>query len=672
MTTPTPNTPRPENVRQGAAATGETPTALSALTLFSGGGGFDMGLIGAGYRIIGAVELDKAIADVYRMNFGDTHLIEGDVRDVDYTRYRGVKYAHLSPPCPEYSNAKSNKSVDHSDAAILNLYLAGACADCIRDAQPDFVSIENVPGYAGSQSLQIILDELQEQGYIVDGPTVYNSADYGGKVLCPVHSVNFAIYPWGSETGQGIANHLAMMPLEDQVKHLALGVAAKLGRAIRRDTAEVAVWQEFVKLLTKQDRKTQDGKTDDLLTKEAMSVFSSTEKDANNIVLSLNRYLEDHLQSLKLSTISMETKQITVLRILKCIATTRTTCTTITEELKTDACPLCEFRGVPQTRLRLIVRAVKAKYGSVPPMVPTHRNPKVPLVVQGDLFAESAQEPLKPWVGWFDAVRDELPNCKESKLAPWQVQRLTDKYGDNWLEAILPHLNADSDWFCAPGGKDPAFCITGLLNSVKAVLVEGQNASKPCPTTRIGEDPAFTMVSSDRGVPRAVLITEQYRQSTGTENRVPQTFLEGSPAPSVLANHCGKNRAIMFRTNGEGSDIHVPATEPAPTLTTDNGSKLRCMDHYRVVAFNIRATANIQTFWANYRFAEGKGSAQVNNRLVGNAVPVLLAEAVAKSFPPVMDEPTAPKQPGRSPRQGDPTAFDKDTYSANDGIERTV
>lgn len=55
--------------------------------------------------------------------------------------------------------------------------------------------------------------------------------------------------------------------------------------------------------------------------------------------------------------------------------------------------------GVPQTRRRLILRAIKN--GFVPPL---HGG--------------------KKWVGWYEAIADLIPSLPDSQLAQWQVDRL--------------------------------------------------------------------------------------------------------------------------------------------------------------------------------------------------------------------------------------------------------
>ena len=91
----------------------QEPTALS---LFSGIGGFCEGVRKAGFKVLGAVELDRFASANYKLNFPDTPLFEGDATDFFPTgstvlREHREKYLPCDeldllfggPPCQGYS-----------------------------------------------------------------------------------------------------------------------------------------------------------------------------------------------------------------------------------------------------------------------------------------------------------------------------------------------------------------------------------------------------------------------------------------------------------------------------------------------------------------------------------------------------------------------------------------
>ena len=55
---------------------------MNVISLFSGCGGLDLGFERAGFSIPVANEFDKTIWETYKVNHPNTHLIEGDIRQV--------------------------------------------------------------------------------------------------------------------------------------------------------------------------------------------------------------------------------------------------------------------------------------------------------------------------------------------------------------------------------------------------------------------------------------------------------------------------------------------------------------------------------------------------------------------------------------------------------------
>jgi DNA (cytosine-5)-methyltransferase 1 len=141
-------------------------------TLFSGGGLADVGLKRAGLTPLWAVEYDADIASVYAANHGD-HIIVSDVRHVDFATLPAPWLLWASPPCPNFSVAKTGRGETETD-----LEIADAVVRAIETLRPEAFILENVRGYADSQSYRHIRAALDKLDYWSDAEVV-NSADLG-------------------------------------------------------------------------------------------------------------------------------------------------------------------------------------------------------------------------------------------------------------------------------------------------------------------------------------------------------------------------------------------------------------------------------------------------------------------------------------------------------------
>ena len=141
-------------------------------TLFSGGGGADVGLMAAGLSPLWGVEYDTDIAAVYRQNIGD-HVIVADVRSIDYAALPRVDWLHASPVCTNASVANPNGRESDTD-----IETAQAVVRAIEAQMPRVFTLENVWGYRDYAAFRLILNTLADGGYFYDFEHV-NCADFG-------------------------------------------------------------------------------------------------------------------------------------------------------------------------------------------------------------------------------------------------------------------------------------------------------------------------------------------------------------------------------------------------------------------------------------------------------------------------------------------------------------
>jgi DNA (cytosine-5)-methyltransferase 1 len=154
---------------------------LTVLEICAGAGGQSRGLERAGFRHVGAVEIDARACATLRRNRPGWHVVEGDVRDVDGTDYLGVSLLAGGVPCPPFSIAgKQRGSDDERDLFPEALRL-------VRESKPRAVMLENVRGFAGSRFEPYrtsLKRDLLALGYESDW-RVLNASDYGVSQLRP-------------------------------------------------------------------------------------------------------------------------------------------------------------------------------------------------------------------------------------------------------------------------------------------------------------------------------------------------------------------------------------------------------------------------------------------------------------------------------------------------------
>jgi len=141
-------------------------------TVFSGGEGWGVGAVAAGLRPLWGIEHDAEIAGVANQNLGG-HVHVADILETDPQTFESPEYLHASPPCPNFSNAKTGAREAESDIA-----LGRATARFIETLQPRVFTLENVYLYRRSTSWEIIRDTLNRCGYWFDLAHV-NAADFG-------------------------------------------------------------------------------------------------------------------------------------------------------------------------------------------------------------------------------------------------------------------------------------------------------------------------------------------------------------------------------------------------------------------------------------------------------------------------------------------------------------
>lgn len=141
-------------------------------SLFSGGGGADYGAYLAQLQPIWGIEIDSAVAEVYTANLGYQPIIKS-VADVNPRRLERPDVLWASPPCQEWSIARSKSLSPRDDARI-----GYAVIPFLEILQPSVFILENVEAYRKARVFHAIVDVLHQLGYWTSW-SVLNAADWG-------------------------------------------------------------------------------------------------------------------------------------------------------------------------------------------------------------------------------------------------------------------------------------------------------------------------------------------------------------------------------------------------------------------------------------------------------------------------------------------------------------
>lgn len=144
---------------------------ITGATLFTGGGGADIGMKLAGINPLWGIEYDSDIAEVARTN--GIPVTVADLLTCDPSQFSPVDVLHTSSPCTSFSIAKTGASESGVDKD-----LAHKVARFITTLLPRVFTLENVGEYRKSESWNIIRNALYGAGYWLDISRV-NFADFG-------------------------------------------------------------------------------------------------------------------------------------------------------------------------------------------------------------------------------------------------------------------------------------------------------------------------------------------------------------------------------------------------------------------------------------------------------------------------------------------------------------
>ncbi len=148
---------------------------MEVISLFSGAGGFDLGLINAGHNIVWANDIYLDAAETYERNLGGK-VDRRDIKEISSSEIPDGDVVIGGFPCQGFSVANWKRSVDDERNTLYREMVR-----VVRDKKPMFFLAENVTGIlslASGAVMECVVGDFAAAGYALRYE-ILNMADYG-------------------------------------------------------------------------------------------------------------------------------------------------------------------------------------------------------------------------------------------------------------------------------------------------------------------------------------------------------------------------------------------------------------------------------------------------------------------------------------------------------------
>ncbi|MCA6501540.1 MAG: DNA (cytosine-5-)-methyltransferase [Pseudanabaena sp. M135S2SP2A07QC] len=149
---------------------------FNSIELFAGAGGLAVGLECAGFNAIALNEFDKNACNTLRINRPNWHVIEGDVKNVDFKEFANVDLLAGGFPCQAFSYAGNKLGFEDARGTLFFEF-----ARAIKELQPKVFLGENVRGllkHDDGRTLAAMKSIIHELGYTLIEPQVLKAIFY--------------------------------------------------------------------------------------------------------------------------------------------------------------------------------------------------------------------------------------------------------------------------------------------------------------------------------------------------------------------------------------------------------------------------------------------------------------------------------------------------------------
>jgi DNA (cytosine-5)-methyltransferase 1 len=171
-----------EEVRSMMRSNWEQETSIkpartfSSIELFAGAGGLALGLEEAGLNAVLLNELDEDACKTLQVNRPEWHVIQGDIRNIDFTKFSDIDFVSGGFPCQAFSYAGEKLGFEDTRGTLFFEF-----ARAIKEIKPKVFLGENVRGllsHENGKTLSVIKSVVSDLGYTLIEPKVLKALFY--------------------------------------------------------------------------------------------------------------------------------------------------------------------------------------------------------------------------------------------------------------------------------------------------------------------------------------------------------------------------------------------------------------------------------------------------------------------------------------------------------------
>ncbi|MBI5759701.1 MAG: DNA cytosine methyltransferase [Planctomycetales bacterium] len=198
------------------------PSKPTAIDCFAGCGGMSQGFKQAGFKVVGAIEIDADAVGVYKLNHPTVHMWSQDIRTLTaeaILMQLGIEVGELDllggcPPCQGFSTLRTYNGArrvrDSQNDLIFEFQRL------VLGLLPKRVMMENVPGLFDNARFKKFRAALNAAGYEVKAD-VLNVEEYGvpqrrRRLVLLASRVSSVAFAKPSKKGRTVRDAIGMMP----------------------------------------------------------------------------------------------------------------------------------------------------------------------------------------------------------------------------------------------------------------------------------------------------------------------------------------------------------------------------------------------------------------------------------------------------------------------------